>query len=208
MTVSDGHAPTVGTDDLPVKDRLLASATELMAERGFGGVSVRDICSHAGTSINMVHHYYGSKQGMLDAIVAQFSAAVFAVPMRLIETPPRSADDFVSRMELLFASTLDAYIEHRGLMMVVVREQANPEALPAYQEALTGFLDQAKKRGFVRAEVDSEMVVGLLLDRILNQVQMAPWIKANYGTDLLSDADYRARWSLANLDVFLNGTLA
>ena len=78
------------------------SGALVFAEKGFDGGSVREICKHASTSINMVHHYFGSKAGLLDAIVEQFSSQVFAVPMRLLETPPKSGDDFGSRIEMLF----------------------------------------------------------------------------------------------------------
>ena len=81
-------------------DRLLSSGAHLIAEKGFDGASVREICAHAETSINMIHHYFGNKQGLCDAIVGQFSSGVFAVPMRLFDKEPRSKDDFLSRIEL------------------------------------------------------------------------------------------------------------
>lgn len=189
----------------PARARLLASGARLIAEKGYDGASVRDICTDAGTSNNMIHHYFGSKEGLLNAIVEQFSSGVFETPRRLIERDPRSREDFISRMELLFETTLDAYIEHREVFLVVVREQADPQALPEFMAAFADFLDRAKQHGFVREALDSEMVTGFFLDRILNQVQLAPWIKRNFGTDLLTDSDYKQRWCQANLDVFLNG---
>jgi hypothetical protein len=107
-------------------------------------------------------------------------------------------------MTLLFETTLEAYIERGSVMLVVVREQADPEALPEYEKRVAAFIEQAKDEGFVRNDVDSDMVPGLFLDRILNQVQFAPWIKRNYGTDV-SDAAYRQQWSRSNLDIILNG---
>lgn len=195
------------TDDAggSARSRLLSSGARLIAEKGFDGASVREICADAGTSINMVHHYFGSKQGLLDAIVEQFSAGVFATPLKLVEGDPESADEFSARMALLFETTVDAYIEHRELFLVIYREQADPPALPQFIAAFAGFLERAQERGIVRAEVDVQMVTGFFLDRILNQVQMAPHIARNYGTDLLSDADYRRRWCRSNLDVLLHG---
>lgn len=187
------------------RTRLLASAAELMAEKGFGGVSVREICSHADTSNNMVHHYFGNKQGLLDAMVDQYSSGVFELPMRLLQKEPRSSAEFRALFELLFESTLDAFIEHRAVLLVVIREQADPALLPAYMDQLESFLENAKANGLVREDVDAAMVTGFLLDRILNQVQFSPWIKRIHGTDLLSDPEYRVRWCRANLDVFLNG---
>jgi AcrR family transcriptional regulator len=50
--------------DPPVRDRLIASGTALFAEKGFDGVSVPEICKHAHTTMNMIHHYFGNKEGL------------------------------------------------------------------------------------------------------------------------------------------------
>jgi len=176
-----------------------------MAEKGFSGVSVRAICKRAGTGINMIHHYFESKQGLLDAIVEKFSTHVFEVPMRLLGRPASSLDDFISRIELLFETTLDAYLNHRDVMMVVVREQADPPALLKYMGRFSEFLEEAKDNGFVREGLDTQLVAGALLDRLMNQVQFAPWIKRTYGIDLVTDHEYRKRWCQSNMDLFLNG---
>ncbi len=191
--------------DTSARDRLLESGAILMAEKGFSGVSVRAICKRAGTGINMIHHYFESKQGLLDAIVEKFSTHVFEVPMRLLGRPASSLDDFISRIELLFETTLDAYLNHRDVMMVVVREQADPPALLKYMGRFSEFLEEAKDNGFVREGLDTQLVAGALLDRLMNQVQFAPWIKRTYGIDLVTDHEYRKRWCQSNMDLFLNG---
>ena len=191
--------------EIPAKDRLLLSGALLFGQKGFEGVSVREICKHANTSMNMIHHYFESKDGLLQSIVEQFSDQVFVVPLKLLQKPPKSKEDFHSRMEMLFEATLDAYIDQRDLLMVIIREQADPEALTEYVNKFAAFLDSAKKSGYVRKEIDSSMITGIMLDRILNQVQFAPWIKRKHGVDLLTDDAYRQRWCESNLEVFLNG---
>lgn len=194
--------------DAPARERLLASGAILFGEKSYDGVSVRKICRHASTSVNMIHHYFGSKEGLLNAIVQHFGSDVFVVPMRLLGTPPRSKEDFLSRMEMLFEATLDAYIEQRAVLAVVVRVQADLSALTEYVQRFIAFLEHSKKKGFVRKEVDSEMVTGAMLDRVLNQVLFAPWIKRSFGIDVLRDAPYKHRWCKANLDLFLHGLVA
>jgi AcrR family transcriptional regulator len=112
--------------------RLLASGAEVFAEKGYEGGSTREICQRADTSINMVHHYFGTKANLREAIIEQFGVQVLALPMRLLATPPQSRDDFISRIGLLFETTLEACLEHRPVLMVVVREQAAPPALGDY----------------------------------------------------------------------------
>lgn len=128
--------------------------------------------------------------------------------MRLLDTPAKSVDDFSSRMEMLFESTLEAYIKERALMMVVIRENANPPALANYVAQLSSFFEGAKTNGFVREALDTEMITGTMLDRITNQVQFAPWLLDTLGIDLTTDADYKKRWCRSNLDLLLHGILA
>jgi len=183
----------------------LQSGSKLFAEKGFAGVSARSICAHADTSVNMVHHYFGSKRGLLGAIAEQLSVKIFAIPMRLFQTMPASRKDFASRMQLLFETTLEAYIEHRTLLVVVVREEIDTQGMQDYSQAFAEFLERAKHNGFVRQELDSEMTTGAMLDRILNQITFAPWVKRVHGVDILTDDAYQKRWCKANLDLFLNG---
>jgi len=154
----------------------------------------------------MVHYCFDSKAGLLDAIVEQFGSRVFAVPIRLLDTPAKSRDDFASRIEMLFEATLDAYVEQRLVFMVVVREQADAPALNEFMARFAAFLEEGKKKGYVRKNLNADMVTGAMLDRIANQVQYAPWIKRNYGTDF-SDVEYKKRWCQSNLDLFLYGML-
>ncbi|MFT7648423.1 MAG: AcrR family transcriptional regulator, partial [Candidatus Poriferisodalaceae bacterium] len=88
----------------------------MFAEKGYAGGSTREICQRAGTSINMVHHYFGTKANLREAIIEQFGVQVLALPMRLLATHPQSRDDFISRIGLLFETSLEACLEHRPLL--------------------------------------------------------------------------------------------
>ncbi len=46
------------------KRRILEAASDLFAERGFEGTSVRQIAAAANVSLGMIRHYYGSKEGL------------------------------------------------------------------------------------------------------------------------------------------------
>jgi AcrR family transcriptional regulator len=47
------------------REKLLISAEQLFSERGFNGVSVRDIANNAGVNSALVGYYFGGKQGLL-----------------------------------------------------------------------------------------------------------------------------------------------
>ena len=52
------------------KRRILHAASELFADHGFDGTSVRQIAAGAGVSLGMIRHYFGSKEGLWKAVVS------------------------------------------------------------------------------------------------------------------------------------------
>jgi len=57
----------------PTKERLLAAASRLFAERGFQATSVREIAERAGTNIASGNYHYGSKKALyLEVLREQF----------------------------------------------------------------------------------------------------------------------------------------
>ncbi len=58
------------------RERLIAVAERLFAERGYDGITIRDISSAADVSVGLIHHHFGSKDGLRKAVdeacMAQF----------------------------------------------------------------------------------------------------------------------------------------
>src|ERR1700682_3099362 len=51
------------------RDRLLLAAAELMHESGEPTVSTRAVCERAGVEAPTLYHHFGSKQGLIDAVI-------------------------------------------------------------------------------------------------------------------------------------------
>jgi AcrR family transcriptional regulator len=58
------------------RERLLACAEELFATRGIDAVSVRDITEAAGANTAAINYHFGSKRGLIEAIVASRADAL------------------------------------------------------------------------------------------------------------------------------------
>jgi AcrR family transcriptional regulator len=83
--------------------RLLDAAVLLFAERGLGGVSLREINEAAGQrNTNALHYHFGDRDGLIGAIVERFSTDLLPSV-----TTPLAAD--ATTLELL-RSTVDAYV--------------------------------------------------------------------------------------------------
>ncbi|MFY0680731.1 MAG: TetR/AcrR family transcriptional regulator [Thalassovita sp.] len=192
----------------PTKDRLLQSATKLFSEKGFEGVSVRQICKDADTSMNMIHHYFGSKEGLFDAILASFTDKVFATPLRVLDQDVQSKAEFVTRLEVFFEETLTALIEQRHLVHMMARHTIAPTAMASLMGNLVSYLATCQAKGYIRAGIDPSMISGFMMDRLANQVLYAAQIKRDTQFDLINDPDYRARWTRSNLELILYGMVS
>ena len=195
------------TDQIPVRQRLMVEGGKLFSEKGFDGTSVRDICEKAATSSRMIHHYFGSKQGLLDAILEDFTTDFLDVPLRIISAPVDSKAALSERFEIFFAETLHAVMTHRVGFEIGIREQIALPAFTTYYEQLSKFFDQAKEKGLIRQDLDANLITGMVLDRCGNQVSYANSMLELAGTNVFVDDQYRVNWIKANVNLLLHGML-
>lgn len=121
------------------KDRLVAAAATLFAERGFHATSVRDIARRAGANVASGHYHYGSKKALyLEVLRDQFRSVQSELRKRGGSRPPDelsrlSHDEIVEVLRSRIRTVLDLLIGpspslHATLMQ---REMSDPsEALP------------------------------------------------------------------------------
>lgn len=65
--------------------RLFSSAERLFAERGFDGVSVRDIANDAKVNSALVGYYFGGKRGLLSEVYTRHCTPLNLERMRLLK---------------------------------------------------------------------------------------------------------------------------
>ena len=53
------------------KDKILDTAERLIGEHGYAATSLRHIIAEAGVNLAAVHYHFGSKEDLLDAVVAR-----------------------------------------------------------------------------------------------------------------------------------------
>ena len=74
MTTSEKpHNPAM-RGRINVEHKLLNAACRLLAKKGPKGVSNRDIAKHAGVNHGQIHHYFGSKRGLLEAAISKLAS--------------------------------------------------------------------------------------------------------------------------------------
>ena len=58
---------------------MLKSAIKLFAEKGFSAVDLREISKDAGVTVGLIRHYFDSKDGLIDAAIANVTEQLQAV---------------------------------------------------------------------------------------------------------------------------------
>ena len=82
------------------KPRLLAAATQLFAERGFHGTTIRDIAERAGVNVAAGNYHYGSKKALYLEVLREQFASIRAQLVRRGASRPASELRRLSRREL------------------------------------------------------------------------------------------------------------
>jgi len=67
------------------KRNIIAAANELFAEKGFEGVSLREITASAGANVAAVNYHFGNKEQLIDEVIVAHVLPVIEERMRLLE---------------------------------------------------------------------------------------------------------------------------
>ena len=76
----------------PAKDRLLDAAERLFAERGYHGVSIRDITDAAGADVALVNYHFGTKRALLTRVFERRAEILNRERMERLEAVRPAAD--------------------------------------------------------------------------------------------------------------------
>ncbi len=64
------------TQPVDTKEQLMKTAIDLFASKGFKGTSIRELAKAVDMSISNIYHYFGSKEGLLLAILDRSSNVI------------------------------------------------------------------------------------------------------------------------------------
>jgi AcrR family transcriptional regulator len=124
------------------EERILRVAERLFARRGYRNVTVRDIAEAAHVTHPLIYHYFGSKRGLLAAVVDRSQARMRAV----VDRDQDALDLFVSLARENFA-------RHRSYLLILSRAFADgmrasewPGGYPGI-EAILARLDAERRSG-------------------------------------------------------------
>ena len=116
------------------RQRILAAARKLVAERGYDGLTMRDLARAARVSVPTLYNLFGSKDAIL---VAELETWAGRIAARL----PMGGDSFFARGMAGFEAGMQLLEEapemHRAIMRMAM---TSPESSPMRRRAEEGFI--------------------------------------------------------------------
>ena len=158
--------------------RILAAATRLFRETGYGAIRIEDIANAAEVSVGTLYNYFANKGDLLLAIVSMEVEEVLEAGKAIVANPP---DDIARALGAL----LGIYFDHslfylskemwRTAMAISIEAPGTPfsarytelDSLLAAQ--VCDLIRELQHLGYARPNVDAE-AVGQLLFNNLNQM--------------------------------------
>ena len=198
-------------DEANQRERLLDAAVVCFAGDGIAATSMRTIALKAGVTPALVHYYFGSKEQLVEAFIAERMTPVAAAlresllaagpdPRALMAAFVRGMHDLVARFPWWPALWVREVLNEKGALRDVLLKQVAPQVA----QLVAGALADAQKRGELAADLDPRLTMVSLMG--LTMMPLAAehiWRRVFAADDI--DRDVLLRHTLALLDHGLGG---
>lgn len=167
--------PPEGEEAVPAaRERILHSARAEFAERGYDKASIRAIARGAEVDPALVHHYFGSKEGLFSAAIAQAAQPALR---GLSAAQDHDLDEFGERFTRAFFGIWENPVTRGPLLAIVRSAVSNETAARAFRAfaashlvpRLAGRLPGPDER--LRAETAAAQLIGTMMLRHVIKVE-------------------------------------
>ena len=105
------------------KEKILDTAERLIGEQGYAATSLRHIIAQAGVNLAAVHYHFGSKEDLLDAVVARKATPVNDARIAWLERVETEAGngplEVEKVLESFFLPTVEVAIRNPGFVRLM-----------------------------------------------------------------------------------------
>lgn len=210
-------APRVSTTPRPpagqARGELLSAAAREFAEQGYTGATTASIARRAGVTQPLVHHHFGSKRLLWDAVLVELFT-----PLREALLTARREAEALPRVERL-ARLLRAFIQYSGAnpeLSRIIRTEASAgseiyaELYDKWLEPMVQLLEHelvaAIADGTVRSSFDAKLLYFALVGASVEPFNNPSTARRAFGLDVRDPRTIRQYADLV-VDLFLRGLL-
>ncbi len=184
------------------QDRILDTAERLFAERGIDGVSVRAILAEAGVNAALANYHFGSREGLIDALLRRRLAPLNEERARLLdEVEARGKAASVEDVLRAFFAPAGRWVFARpdlARLFAHLMGSPNPDIRAMHRRAFGDVVERFAKALVARlpAHVTPMQLVcrffftlGTSLITSANGAEMAQFARDRFGPEAVPDAD-------------------
>jgi AcrR family transcriptional regulator len=195
---SGKHAPGKHPED--TRERLIETSTVLFAQKGFDGVSVKELADGAGVNVSLISYHFGGKENLYRACLEQFGKARLEVAERVLQAP-ETVDELRFRFKMFLEEIFSAHVEKACAAQIIHRECEME--LPVAQEifkntflkiwgTVVSFFEAAQKNGVIRRELDPMIVAAQVMGGALH-IARSDKITSKFFGKSINDPAYRTQ---------------
>ena len=188
---------------------LLEAAEDVFLEKGFGNTALSEIARRAGITKSLIHHHFGSKESLWQAVKERRISYYADAQMAMLETSEPTGDLLKNSIELYFRFLKDNPEMVRILAWMFI--ERDTENCPLKHDALISAgvrqIQAGQEAGVLRRDIDARFMLFTFLGMAQHWFQDREHFIQDFGVEGLGgDIDEAYLENL--LKVFLGGVLA
>ena len=174
----------MGMDFNDKQIQIIETAEALFADRGYDGISVRDIADEAGVNVAMISYYFGSKEKLMEAI---FELRLGNMQMRVETLIKDDSMTPLQKMNLLIDEHIDRVMHKQcfhKVMYTVQLTNKNPAILKAANalklrsaKLVAELIKEGQKKGVFKKKVDVILMLNTMVGTVSSTMMSLPYYK-------------------------------
>lgn len=194
-TAAHSHASAEDT-----RERLIHAATQLFAQKGFDGASVKELAQAAGVNVSLVSYHFGGKENLYRTCLEQFGQQRLEVAQRVLQ-PPQTLDELRFRLKMFLEEIFTAHVEKACVAQIIHREceMDLPIAQEVFQKTflrvwntVVCFFESGQKSGVLRKDLDPMIIAAQVMGGALHISRSDKMAARHFGRSI-ADPTYRAK---------------
>lgn len=163
------------------KLRLIKVAMRLFADKGYDGITVRDISAAADVSVGLINHHFGSKEGLREAVDQHFIGQ-FEEVLAEQRPAPRDEDEGLAQSVELTEAWINRHIDDWDLTKAYMRRALlegsdwGAGLFERFYQVVRTSVDRMDADGQIRPDVDRLWLPLLIMYMELGTLLLEPFV--------------------------------
>lgn len=168
---------------MDIKENILNAAIELFSNRGYDGVSIREIATLADVHFASIRYHFGDKEDLYRACISKHGEKRLVSAQRFLSAEPKSFEDMRLRLGYATEDVFRIHNENPFLTKLLLQEVESTtprsdiilrKTMYAMTETFTHFFTLCQEKKFLNKDVPPLFLTQSLMGVIHHFIRTAP----------------------------------